>query len=343
MASPPGPAPANPTPAAPQAVTAPPAEAAPVVATPPQTQVPAAVPVTPTPEPVQPAAVAPSTSTTDQSLSAAIGNRAANGAPAEPRLPEPEDLISSYDFGDEREPALAGVGARSAEADSMPRDASSPYPDELDDTRFDQAVGLPDDDYVDPHAVSGRMRGFLEWGAVVVGALAVALIIKTFLMQAYFIPSRSMEPTLQVGDRVLVNKLSYDFGDISRGDLIVFNRPETQTDGEDDLIKRVIALPGETIEIREGEVFITTAGSDEQQLLREPYLEDAVATAGIVNNENCVDPTPGTCTIPEDYVFVMGDNRPGSRDSRFFGPIPEDLVVGRAFLRVWPLGDVGFL
>lgn len=261
-------------------------------------------------------------------------------AAGEPRLPEPEDVVSSYDVDDAPAPQdaqLVGAGAPAAAG------AGQPYPD-FDEQRFEEAIGFADDDVEDPHEVSSRMRGFLEWGAVVVGALAVALIIKTFLMQAYFIPSRSMEPTLQVGDRVLVNKLSYDFGDISRGDLVVFNRPENQPEGEDDLIKRVIALPGETIEIREGDIFITVVGSADQQLLREPYLEPDVRTTGIVSIENCAEGSlAGTCIVPDDHVFVMGDNRPGSRDSRFFGPIPEDLVVGRAFLRVWPLGDVGFL
>lgn len=225
-----------------------------------------------------------------------------------------------------------------------------PYPDEasliddgFDQARFDEALGtqFQDADNTDP--VGGRMRGFLEWGAVVVGALAVALLIKTFLMQAYFIPSGSMEPTLQIGDRVLVNKLSYDFGDIGRGDLIVFNRPANQADGEDDLIKRVIALPGETIEIRDGEVFITTVDNPAQQRLEEPYLATGITTTGLVNTEACARATATSCEIPEGFVFVMGDNRPGSRDSRVFGPIPDDLVVGRAFLRVWPLGDIGFL
>ncbi len=222
--------------------------------------------------------------------------------------------------------------------------ATMPYPDDdFDDARFDEAVGATFDQPDDGDPIGGRMRGFLEWGAVVVGALAVALLIKTFLMQAYFIPSGSMEPTLQIGDRVLVNKLSYDFGDLGRGDLVVFNRPPNQPDGEDDLIKRVVALPGEVIEIRDGEVFITTVDNPDQQRLEEPYLAEGISTTGLVNTELCASSTATSCEIPEGFVFVMGDNRPGSRDSRVFGPISEDLVVGRAFLRVWPLGDIGFL
>lgn len=266
--------------------------------------------------------------------------------PAQPRLPTEDDLVSAYPISDHAQPDhIAGTRP----APQRAAQGTMPYPDDgfdqdrFDQDRFDEALGAEFAEPASDDPISGRMRGFLEWGAVVVGALAVALLIKTFLMQAYFIPSGSMEPTLQIGDRVLVNKLSYDFGDIGRGDLVVFNRPPNQPDGEDDLIKRVIALPGETIEIRDGQVFITTVDNPNQQRLEEPYLAEGVSTTGLVNTQACVNATATSCTIPDGFVFVMGDNRPGSRDSRVFGPISEDLVVGRAFLRVWPLGDVGFL
>jgi len=171
-----------------------------------------------------------------------------------------------------------------------------------------------------------RSRGLLEWGAVVVGALVVALVIKTFLLQAFYIPSSSMTPTLGVGDRVLVNKLSYDLHDVNRGDLVVFERPESEGGETRDLIKRVIGLPGETVEGQNGQVLV------DGRALEEPYLEGGAATGDFEPVE-----------VPDGQVFVMGDNRGDSRDSRFFGPVDQSDIVGRAFLRVWPITDIGGL
>lgn len=173
---------------------------------------------------------------------------------------------------------------------------------------------------------SSATRSLVEWIAVIGGALVVALVIKTFLIQAFYIPSGSMEPTLDVGDRVLVNKLSYDFHDVNRGDLVVFERPEGSSGEIKDLIKRVIGLPGEQVEGRDGRILI------DGRVLEEPYLAD---------DEVIDDFAP--VQVPEDRLFVMGDNRDSSMDSRAFGPIDEQSIVGRAFVRVWPLNALGSL
>ncbi len=184
-------------------------------------------------------------------------------------------------------------------------------------------------------------RSVVEWIAVIGGALIVALVIKTFLIQAFYIPSGSMEPTLDIGDRVLVNKLSYVVHDVNRGDLVVFEAAEGEGDcglpvseaqsaategGIKDLIKRVIGLSGDTVEGRDGQVLING------RILEEGYLPDGVATGDFEPVE-----------VPEGCIFVMGDNRGDSRDSRSFGPVDEDHIVGRAFVRVWPLTQLGFL
>ena len=211
----------------------------------------------------------------------------------------------------------------------------SPYPDESPE--FQSVVTS------EPELEEKSNKSAFEWLAVIVGALLVAFLIKTFLMQAYYIPSSSMTPTLQIGDRVLVNKLSYEFGDISRGDLIVFQKQDNVNEAKTDLIKRVIALEGEWIEIFDGQIFIKETGETERKLLQEPYLADGVATTGFVEFSKCEQSTETTCLIPNNHVFVLGDNRSGSRDSRYFGPVHEDNVVGRAFIRIWPLGSLKLL
>ncbi|MDQ6799099.1 MAG: signal peptidase I [Actinomycetota bacterium] len=192
----------------------------------------------------------------------------------------------------------------------------------------DERVSLPDTlPPPPPKAKPSAFRGAVEWIVILVGALIVALVVKTFLLQAFYIPSASMEPTLKVGDRVLVNKLSYDFHDVRRGDIVVFNSPP----GEDnpdikDLIKRVIGLPNETVEGHDGRVFINGAP------LKEPYLPAGTTTSSFPPEK-----------IPPGNLWVMGDNRSNSKDSRFFHTISEKLVVGRAFIRVWPLSSIGLL
>jgi signal peptidase I len=171
------------------------------------------------------------------------------------------------------------------------------------------------------------VRNAVEWVVIIGGAFLVAFVVKTFLIQAFFIPSGSMLPTLHEDDRVLVNKLSYDLHDVHRGDLVVFERPEGEAAGQiRDLIKRVVGLPGERIEQRDGDVYI------DGDLLEEPYLAEGTETTNL-----------GPQSIPEGHVFVMGDNRDDSMDSRVFHAIDEDLIVGRAFIRVWPLPDLALL
>ncbi|MCY4423567.1 MAG: signal peptidase I [Acidimicrobiaceae bacterium] len=174
-----------------------------------------------------------------------------------------------------------------------------------------------------------------EWLVVGVCALGLALLLKTFLVEVFVIPSGSMEPTLMVDNRVVVYKLGYRLHDVNRGDVIVFRHPG-QTADADDLIKRVVALGGETFEIRGTQVHIDGAR------LEEPYLQQAGSTHPTVPIPGCVnDPEPDLCVVPEGEVLVLGDNRPDSRDGRYFGPIDVDTVVGRAFLKLWPPNDLG--
>jgi signal peptidase I len=169
------------------------------------------------------------------------------------------------------------------------------------------------------------MRNVIEWVVIIAGALLVAIVVKTFLIQAFYIPSGSMLPTLEEQDRVLVNKLSYDLHGVHRGDLVVFKGPDQAEGQVRDLIKRVIGLPGETIEARDGQLLVNG------RVLEEPYLGDGITTGPLEPQR-----------VPADHYFVMGDNRGNSKDSRFFGPIDEDSIIGRAFVRVWPLNHFRF-
>jgi signal peptidase I len=171
----------------------------------------------------------------------------------------------------------------------------------------------------------GSTRHLVEWIVLVVAALLVALLIKTFLFQAFWIPSDSMIPTLVRGDRVLVNKLSYKVHDVHRGDIVVFTAPEEEQ-GIKDLIKRVIGLPSETIEGRNGRIYI------DGHRLDEPYLPKGTVSRSFPARK-----------VPANSYFMLGDNRLGSKDSIFFGPIPKREIVGRAFVRFWPLGRFGFM
>lgn len=179
---------------------------------------------------------------------------------------------------------------------------------------------------IDESAGSSIVTAIREWVVVLVGAVVLALIVRTFVLQAFSIPSESMETTLLVGDHVVVDKLAYRLGDIDRFDVVVFDKPPSLTSNYDELIKRVIGLPGDTVEGRDGSVWINGVS------INEPYLD-----AGVIITNFPAE------VIPEGHVFLMGDNRSRSSDSRVFGPVDVDTVVGQARIRYWPLSRLGGL
>jgi signal peptidase I len=190
---------------------------------------------------------------------------------------------------------------------------------------------------------------FKEITILGVVAVGTAVLLTTYLVQAFFIPSASMESTLTKDDRVLVNKIVYKFGEPKPGDIIVFVSPEGEKaappantpyarfmdrvaiaiglkSSEQDLIKRVIATGGQTIEAKVGLVIV-----DGRQLV-EPYRKSTDPISDIPAQK-----------VPEGHVFVLGDNRADSRDSRVFGPIPDTSIIGKAFARIWPLERLSWL
>jgi signal peptidase I len=168
-----------------------------------------------------------------------------------------------------------------------------------------------------------------EWTIVLVVALSVAFLVRGFLIAPFYIPSTSMVDTLEVKDRILVNRLSYRLHDVNRGDVIVFEKPEGAQFGDEveDLIKRAIGLPGDTLEFRECRVYVNG------QLLDEPYTDGKCTGPPSTNSDPEQD---GSVIVPEGMYFAMGDNRTGSSDSRVWGFVPEDKIIGRAFVVIWP-------
>ncbi len=162
-------------------------------------------------------------------------------------------------------------------------------------------------------------RWLVEFVLLLIIAWVVAIGIKTWVLQPFIIPSESMEPTLLVNDRVLVLKFQYRFDDPRQGDIVVFGSPDGITT---DYIKRIIAVGGQTVDIQSGMVYV------DGQKLQEPYLDPLVRDDYSAKRK---------VTVPAGSVYLMGDNRPNSRDSRYFGPQPIRRILGRAFVIYWPL------
>lgn len=197
------------------------------------------------------------------------------------------------------------------------------------------------------HTIRSRLAAALELVLLLGAAVCLTLVVRANAAQAFSIPSESMVPQLEVGDRVVVSKTSYRLHDVRRGDIVVFPHPQAQPDdaalptrltrdlletvglrkpSEDELIKRVIGLPGEVVGAEDGHVVV------DGRVLLEPYLAPGTVTGEF-----------GPTVVPPGHVFVMGDNRANSSDSRVIGPIDVDTIVGRAIARVWPPTRTAFL
>lgn len=155
-------------------------------------------------------------------------------------------------------------------------------------------------------------------------SIILALGIRTFVAEARYIPSGSMLPTLEINDRLIIDKLSYRFTEPQRGDVVVFNpTEELSLQYKDAFIKRIIGLPGETLEVRDGQVFVNGEPIEEDYIAEEPQYKW------------------GPETIPEGHFLVLGDNRNNSFDSHYWGFVPRENIIGRAVIRFWPLNRLG--
>lgn len=179
------------------------------------------------------------------------------------------------------------------------------------------------------------LGGFLvDTIETIVIAAAIFVVVYLFLVQPHQIRGQSMLPTFHDREYILTDKVSYRFGDPERGDIIVFQAPK---DHELDYIKRLIGLPGEKIRIQNGAVYIYNTKNPEGTKLSEPYLANAFTAHGTFAEEGKI------IALGDDEYFVMGDNRPGSSDSRTWGPVTRKEIVGRVWLRYWPLDKISFV
>lgn len=178
------------------------------------------------------------------------------------------------------------------------------------------------------------LRGLIEWVVVFAIALGVFGVVRIFVVEPFTVPTGSMEPTIQIGDNVLAQKVSLRAGTKVRpGDIVVFTNPDASSD-HDILVKRVIATAGQTVDLRGGAVYVDGAA------LEEPYA--------IGGSYPLSEQAPGVSmsfpyTVPEGSVWLMGDNRENSADSRYFGPVPTENLIGVVFFRYWPLDRIGTL
>jgi signal peptidase I len=219
-----------------------------------------------------------------------------------------------------------------------------------DDDQFDTTISRRSRRERRQNASQKGGGGVLEFLIILLVSFVLVFgFVRPFIVEAFWIPSASMVPTLKYGDRVLVNKFIYRFTEPERGDVVVFKSVEGgrlppeenpierltgffRDDGPDraprhDLIKRVVGVPGDEISVRGGRLFV----NGEPQ--REPYVNKKIP------DRSFYAPT----TVPEGHIFVMGDNRTNSQDSRIFGPVPKENIEGEAFLRFWPPGRIGLL
>lgn len=195
--------------------------------------------------------------------------------------------------------------------------------EEIESSQKPRLESLP----VEEKTAKDSFLSFLgELPVLILTAVVVAWIIKTFVVQPFYIPSSSMEPTLLPGDRVLVSKFVYRFTKPKPGDVVVFVAPSTNASFEQDFIKRVVATEGMKLKVKAGRLYIN--GKPQKENFTRPDTPSSFF---------------GEITVPKGTVFVMGDNRANSKDSRYFGPIKKESILGKAYVIYWPPDRFGWL
>lgn len=186
---------------------------------------------------------------------------------------------------------------------------------------------------MDTHQTSA-FRAIVEWVAVFVIVFAGMMLVRAFVVEAYRVPTGSMETTIEIGDQVFGEKVTVELGmDVAPGDIVVFKNPDATSD-HDILVKRVIATAGQTVDLVDGEVVV------DGEVLDEPYAQgESWPLAQQLEGVDVSFPY----TVPEGCVWMMGDNRENSADSRYFGAVPRENLVAVVIFRYWPLDRIGLV
>ncbi len=203
----------------------------------------------------------------------------------------------------------------------------SPYVVSFADENTGMGFGQTEEDIHRLNKARGRRkrrRAGIEWVTIIGIALLVSAFARVFVFQTYYIPSASMEPTLLIGDRIIVDKLSVTFGTVNTGDIIVFKAPAavaTQCgDSVSDLVKRVVGVPGDKVSSKGDTILINGVA------LKENWPHNEPLGARVIEKQ----------VVPANSYFVIGDNHPDSCDSRYWGYVPRQNIIGKVFVRIWP-------
>lgn len=170
--------------------------------------------------------------------------------------------------------------------------------------------------------MKGFMKSLMEWVVIIAVAFVLSIFIRNYVIDTRIVPTGSMLPTIQLQDRLIVDRVFYKFDSFKRGDIVVFQAPDSAQE-DLDLVKRLIGLPGEKVEIKNGKVFIN------DQALNEPYIMAPP------------DYDYGPVTVPKNSYFMLGDNRTASKDSHIWGFLPSDKILGKVWIRYWPMNKFG--
>ena len=187
-----------------------------------------------------------------------------------------------------------------------------------------------------------RRNSLLDYAVIAVVAIGLALVIQAYLVKPYRIPSPSMVDTLEIGDRVLVNRVVYHLKELEHGDVVVFRWPRNR---DVVFIKRVVGLPGDRLQAKDGKLYVNGVAQEEPYVHKTNGVTDPTNPSGTIAGTTMAQPwgLSEEYTVPQGDYFMMGDNRTNSDDSRVWGPVPENDLIGEAFFVYWPLDRLGTL